>query len=99
MTALQTRPALQITAEARAAIADLSLQRPLAILINWPGAVAVTDAETFRPTAEQVVVTHVRGCPIWLDLVQRNASAVRQVTLDTAGSEGHLQLLAVYSAV
>jgi len=95
MTTVDAAPrrGLIVTAQVRATISQLAESgRRVAILLDWPAAAAFESADEFQPAPCDVIVAHVDGCPVYVDLRQRNAAPAGSVYLDVDPSSGNLCL-------
>ncbi|HTZ42826.1 MAG TPA: hypothetical protein VMB79_03115 [Jatrophihabitans sp.] len=89
---------LTITDQARATVGQLAEGgHRIAILLDWPTDPATETfagfepADDFEPDPCDAIIGHVEGCPVYVDLRQRNTSRTRQVSLEL-DQDGALRL-------
>jgi uncharacterized protein (DUF779 family) len=80
----RTRPArLTVTSRARRELARSRTERgPIALLLSWPSGAVCLPAKLFSPSAFDVIVGHVSGCPILADVRQLAFYRDRRAVLD-----------------
>ncbi|MEO6704176.1 MAG: hypothetical protein ABI140_13385 [Jatrophihabitantaceae bacterium] len=83
--AIDQRPVLLVSDSARSAISTLCRDRGRhAILLGWPTGVGYLPADSFAPRDCDVIIGHVAGCPVYVDLRDRAQLAAPRLVLEVA---------------
>ena len=74
---------LQVTVQARRAIADLSrTQGRQHVVVTWPAGAALLPEHVHEPAPHEAIVGHLAQCPIYVDLRQVAVWPNRWMVLD-----------------
>ncbi len=79
---------LQVTVQARRALADLTRdQGRQHVVVTWPAGAALLPAHVHEPAPHEAIVGHLAQCPIYIDLRQVAMWPNRSMLLDVTRTE------------